>query len=701
MDPFDTRSGYADQVADFLELLCKALMGGVAAALAFALIALTLSLSAQAAPVTLNDPKTGALLFRTGTAGQYQAAPTLETEVASQVTGFIARTRVTQVFHNPGGDYVEGIYVFPLPEKAAVDHLAMRIGERVIEGRIQEKEEARKIYEKAKSEGRKAALVEQQRPNLFTNSVAHIGPDEMVRITIEYQQALAYENGEYRLRFPLAVTPRYVPKLTAPSREAMPDEAKAIEAALSLQPDYAPADCAGLVNPVDIAVTIDAGVALSRVESSYHEAWVEKQAGHRVIVSLAKEQEEADRDFELTWSVSPGSAPQAALFTENVAGADYGLVMVVPPAPNAAERAMIDRFARETILIVDTSGSMAGVSIEQAKASVLYALQTFTPKDRFNIVEFNSIMRPLFPDALPATASNLEQAKSWVKQLRAGGGTEMAPALRFALNGRETPGTLRQVIFMTDGGVGNEDELFKLIAERLGTSRLFTIGIGSAPNSHFMTKAAQFGRGTFTYIGEVREVEQKMAGLFAKIEAPVLKDVAIRWSDGTPVDTFPARVPDLYLGEPIVVSAAFNRTASRTMVVSGLRGNQPWSVTLTPSPDSTASGVGVLWARSKIATLMDAMRTGADAKDTRAAIVKVALEHHLVSAYTSLVAVDVTPTAPNGSPRTAMLKSTLPPGTELAGQLPHTDTPATLQFLVGLLALASAFAITAARRVRA
>ena len=694
------RSASAEQAGDFLELACRAFVGGVAAALVFALLALVLSFSAQAAPVGLNDPKTGALLFRTGTAGQYQAAPKLETEVAIQVSGLIARTRVTQVFHNPGEDYVEGIYVFPLPEKAAVDHLQMRIGERVIEGQVKEKEEARQAYEKARSEGKKAALVEQLRPNLFTNAVAHIGPAEMVRITIEYQQTLAYENGEYRLRFPLAVTPRYAPNLTAPALEAMPDVAKAAEAALSLLPQEAPHDCgSGLVNPVDIAVTIDAGVPLGRVESSYHQAIVEKQSGHRAIVSLALEQEESDRDFELAWSVAPGAAPLATLFTENVAGADYALLMVVPPQPTPGEKAMQDRFPRETILIVDTSGSMAGVSMEQAKASVLYALDTFTARDRFNIVEFNSIMRPLFADAMPASAATIGEAKAWVKSLKAGGGTEMAPALRFALNGREAPGHLRQVIFMTDGGVGNEDELFKLIAERLGTSRLFTIGIGSAPNSHFMTKAAQFGRGSFTYIGDVREVEEKMARLFAKIESPVLKDVAIRWADGTPVDTFPARVPDLYLGEPIVVSAAFTRTSSRTIVVSGLRGNQPWSVTLTPSSDSGASGVGVLWARSKIAALMDALRTGADEKDIRPAVIKVALEHHLVSAYTSLVAVDVTPANPNGSLRTAVLKASLPHGMQ-AGQLPQTATPAALQFLLGLLALAAGAALLGWQRVR-
>jgi Ca-activated chloride channel homolog len=459
---------------------------------------------------------------------------------------------------------------------------------------------------------------------------------------------------------------------------------------------------AGAVNPVDIAVVIDAGVPLANVTSSYHEAWIEKQSGHKALVSLVKEQEEADRDFELVWSVAAGAAPQAAFFTESVAGATYALLMVVPPQPSGAEKAALDRFARETVLIVDTSGSMAGTSMEQAKAAVLYALETFSPRDRFNVVEFNSVTRPMFPDALPATAENLRHAREWVKQLKSGGGTEMAPALQFALNGRDTTGYLRQVIFMTDGGVGNEDALFRLISERLGTSRLFTIGIGSAPNSHFMTKAAQFGRGTFTYVGDVREVEEKMAKLFAKIEMPVLKDVSIRWADGTPVETFPARVPDLYLGEPIVVSAAVNRTAANTIVVSGLRGSQPWSVALTPSAESAATGVGALWARSKIATLMDALRTGGDADAVRKDVVKVALEHHLVSAYTSLVAVDVTPTAPNGSPRTALVKASAPRGTEVAGQIPQTDTAATLQFLLALLALGSAALVAvAAHRSRA
>lgn len=695
----------------FIALGLRAVLSGIAVALALGFAAIVLAANAQAATVKLGDARTGALLLGTATPGEYTVAPTVETEVAITVTGMVARTRLTQSFHNPGTDFVEGIYVFPLPEKAAVDHLELRIGQRVIEGEIREKGEARQVYEKAKSEGRKAALIEQQRPNLFTNSVAHIGPNEMVRVTIEYQQPLAYENGRYRLRFPLAVTPRYVPAQVP--IESLPEEAKAREAVLTLpgaidgasaeallQPAFATAGGA-LVNPVDIAVAIDAGVPLGEVTSSYHDTQVEHPDADHAVVTLAKDQEEADHDFELTWTLAAAVAPQAAMFTETKAGRDYALLMVLPPEPDAAQKAMFARVPRETILIVDTSGSMQGTSIEQAKAALSDALDRLTMRDRFNVIEFNSVTRPLWPQAMPATPANVQAAREWIARLRADGGTEMAPALSLALDGSDAPGYLRQVVFMTDGGVSNEDELLRLITQRLGRSRLFTVGIGSAPNGHFMTRAAQLGRGTFTYIGDVREVHEKMAALLEKIEAPVLQDVEIRWADGTPVETFPERVPDLYLGEPIVVSASAASFAG-TVIVSGTSGNQPWSVALTPSFSSSTSGVGALWARAKIASLMDAMRRGEDASAVRAKVVQVALEHHLVSAYTSLVAVDITPTAP-GTSKAVLVKTALPRGSQL-GNIPQTDTPATLQLLLGLLALVAAAIVAVvgvnARRVR-
>jgi len=689
-------------MVDMVELLAKAILSGVGIAVAMSVAILALSSGAQAAPtVGLNDAKTGELLFASGEAGRFMPAPKVATEIAIEVHGMVARTRLTQVFHNPAAEFVEGIYVFPLPEKAAVDRLWMRIGDRTIEGRIQEKEEARRTYEKARVEGRKAALVEQQRPNLFTNAVAHIGPDEQIEIRIEYQQSLAYEDGRYRLRFPMAVTPRYVPVSAA--GDALPDEPKAIEARftpldapLQMPPQEA-ALRGGLLNPVDIAVFIDAGVPIAEVVSSYHETLVEKQSGARALVQLAREQEDMDRDFELTWRVA-GTTPQAAMFVQRSADTDYALLMVMPPQPMAAESSEYQRLPRETILIVDTSGSMQGAPMEQAKLAVEQALDTLRPGDRFNVVEFNSVTRPLFADAFPATAANVIEAKTWVRKLEARGGTEMAPALQFALQGRETPGYLRQVVFMTDGAVSNEEELFRLITQRLGASRLFTVGIGSAPNGHFMAKAAQFGRGSFTHIGDLREVHEKMTALFAKIEAPVLRDVAIRWPDGTPVETFPARVPDLYVGEPVLVAAAA-KAALSTVVVSGVRGNQPWSVALTPASDAQAAGVGALWARAKIASLMDEMTRGADPTLIRPQVVQVALEHHLVSAYTSLVAVDVTPTGPIDGTKAILVKASLPNG-YAAGALPQTATAATLRFLAGLLALLlAAIVATLGRRV--
>ncbi len=675
-------------VVDLVELLAKAILSGVGIAVAMSVAILALSTETHAAVVGINDAKSGELLFRTNEAGRFVVAPKVATEVAIEVHGMVARTRLTQVFHNPAAEFVEGVYVFPLPEKAAVDRLWMRIGERTIEGQVQEKEEARRTYERARSEGRKAALIEQQRPNLFTNAVAHIGPDERVEIRIEYQQSLAYDDGRYRLRFPMAISPRY---------EAQGDAQ--LQPAVLLLPPQSASSAGALINPVDIAVMVDAGVPITDLVSSYHDTRVEKQSGARAVAMLARDQVEMDRDFELTWRVA-GTAPQAAMFVQRTGDTDYALLMVVPPRPEAAEIGDHQRMPRETILIVDTSGSMHGSPMQQAKLALEHALRTLRPTDRFNVLEFNSVTRALYPGALPATAQNVAEARAWVQRLQAGGGTEMAPALKLALDGSDTPGYLRQVVFMTDGAVGNEEELFRLIAQRLGTSRLFTVGIGSAPNGHFMAKAAKFGRGSFTHISDLREVQEKMVALFAKIEAPVLRDVSIRWADGSAVETFPARVPDLYLGEPVLVAAATRKSLS-TVVVSGMRGNQPWSVALTPATDANAAGVGALWAREKIASLMDEATRGAEAADIRAKVVQVALEHHLVSAYTSLVAVDVTPTAPASGSRKAMVRTSLPSGWAVGTQLPQTDTPATLRFLAGFaMLLAAAMLSFAARRMR-
>jgi Ca-activated chloride channel family protein len=243
------------------------------------------------------------------------------------------------------------------------------------------------------------------------------------------------------------------------------------------------------------------------------------------------------------------------------------------------------------------------------------------------------------------------------------------------------------VVFLTDGAVGNEGELIHLIRERLSDRRLFTIGIGSAPNSFFLTKAAQCGRGTFTFIGDVREVAEKMGALFTKLESPVLTDIAISWPGKT--ELWPREPGDLYAGEPIVVVAQTDALEGN-VTITGRRGGAPWSVSVPLSGTASEPGIGVLWARAKIESLIDAQKGGESEADVRKAVIDVALAHHLVSKYTSLVAVDVTPTAPLGttSIKTA-LPTNLPEGASFEAIFggAQTATPATLHLVLGLLLL--------------
>ena len=292
-----------------------------------------------------------------------------------------------------------------------------------------------------------------------------------------------------------------------------------------------------------------------------------------------------------------------------------------------------------------------------------------------------------------------DAARRWVQGLQANGGTEMLPALRAALEGADETGVVRQVVFVTDGLVGNEDQLFTYLSRSLGRSRLFTVGIGSAPNGHFMTKAAQFGRGSYTYIGSLSEVGEKMGALFRKLEHPVLSDVAASWGEDE-VETWPSRVPDLYLGEPVMLLARLGTTASGELTVTGRRDAEPWEAKLRVEARSDETGIHKLWARKKIAGLMDRLREGADRGEVRSAVVAVALQHHLVSAYTSLVAVDVTPTRPEGTPAgTANVPVALPAGMvheKIFGTLPQTATPAPFYLALALASLT--LALLLARR---
>jgi Ca-activated chloride channel family protein len=610
--------------------------------------------------------QSGTLYLSSGQPGVYVAAPTVETTVSLRVRGLILRGEVTQRFRNPESTCAEAIYAFPLPENAAVDTLRMTVGERVIEGEIKERKEAEHVYQQAKSEGKKASLLNQDRPNLFTISIATIAAGEEVTVAIAYQQDVEYRDGAFRLRFPMAIGPRYMPNGTQPLTP-------------SLSPPSGERVAEGRVRGrLHLTVDLDSGFSLRRVESTYYKIDTTVVSGSRYMVSL-QDGVPADRDFELVWQPDLGSEPKSALFTEK----EYALVMVMPPAVSRG-----NRLPKESVFIIDTSGSMGGPSIDEAKSALLMAIDHLDAQDRFNIIEFNSVTRPLWNATRPATSGNIVDAKRFVSALVANGGTEMLPALEAAL-GDASPNddAVRQVIFMTDGQVGNEAELFSFIRSHLGRSRLFTVGIGSAPNSHFMRDAARFGRGTFTYIGNSNEVQEKMTALFEKLESPVLTNVELRFDDPA-VEIWPQRIPDLYAGEPVVVAVKFSKPAGR-VIASGKRAGEEWNDVHNMQVTAEESGIGRLWARRKIEALADSEG------DVRQQIVDLALAHHLVSHYTSLVAVDHTPSGvPQQTCDTRTVPATLPAGWGgIDGSLPGTATPAPLYIVIGLILLAMSAAI--------
>ena len=600
---------------------------------------------AEPAPVRLDDIGRGTLLFRGAEGESYARAPEVKTVVEIDVAGPVARTVVRQLFDNPGERWMEGVYVFPLPEGAAVDGLKLRIGERLIEGRIDERAQARQRYETARREGRKAALLEAERPNIFTTSVANIGPGETVAVEIRYQERLRLKDGAFRLRFPMVVGPRYVPAPVKVARFAadgwaLPGDLVP-DAERITPPVRHPED--GAVNPLKLTVRLRPGFPLADVSSHHHAVDIANETAGLRTITLAHGPVPADRDFELTWTPAAATAPTAGLFYEDTEEARYVLAMLIPPSGNAVQQV---RLARELIFILDVSGSMAGQSILQAKAALARALGTLSPEDRFNVIAFSSDYRMLHPAAIAASPAALAQARRWIGGLEANGGTEMAPALAAAMSAGSEPDLLRQIVFLTDGAVGNEDALFRLIRSRLGDSRLFTVGIGSAPNSHFMRGAARAGRGSFVHIGNQAQVAARIDGLAAQLERPALTGIAVAFAgDEGKAELAPSPIPDLYDGEPVVFAARLPAGAGEA-VLSGRLGVQDWRAALPLSGGQPAIGIAKLWARERIAQLeVDRLLTE-DKAGIDAAMLQLALNHGLVTRLTSLVAVDAAPSRP-------------------------------------------------------
>ncbi|MEZ2143888.1 marine proteobacterial sortase target protein [Bradyrhizobium sp. DN5] len=619
----------------------------------------------QASLLQPGDARSGTLLLKQD--GATTEAIRLGIDVDVTVSGPTLRARATQVFRNPTKDWVEATYVYPLATDGAVDTLKMVVGDRVIVGDIKERQQARVIYEEARRTGQKAALTEQERPNIFTNSVVNIGPGETVLVQIEYQEPVHQSGNEYSLRLPLVVGPRYNPAPIVQSVDFRNDgsgwgatHSDPVPDRDRISPPVLDPARNAPVNPTSITVRLKAGFALGEVKSHHHNVKVESPDNGTRVVTLTEGAVPADRDFELTWKPAAVKAPSVGLFREHVGDADYLLAFVTPPT---AEQAMQKPLPREVVFVIDNSGSMGGTSIVQAKASLTNALSRLQPTDRFNVIRFDDTMDVLFPAAVPADAAHVGEATSFVSALQARGGTEMVPAMRAALTDKLADTSLvRQVVFLTDGAIGNEQQLFETITAMRGRSRVFMVGIGSAPNTYLMTRASELGRGAFTHIGSVEQVEERMRGLFAKLENPAVTGLSAKFSEAK-ADVTPAIIPDVYRDEPLVLAAKLDKLAG-SLEIKGRVGDRPWSVTLPLQNAAEGKGLSKLWARRKIGDV-EVARTLREMTpdDADKAILALALDHQIVTRLTSLVAVDKTPSRPEGEPlKLSELPINLPAG---------------------------------------
>ncbi|RZK00613.1 MAG: marine proteobacterial sortase target protein [Novosphingobium sp.] len=584
------------------------------------------------------DPAAGGALMLQGK-GLASALPAvrLGTDMDVTVSGQILRVRVTQAFRNTSDKWMEATYLYPLPDDGAVDTLKMVVGQRVILGKIKRRQEAREIYDQAKAEGRKAGLVESDRPNLFRNSVANIGPGETVLIAIEYQAPVRQLGGEFAMRLPLVVGPRYVPP------HSLTDGAATADAARVIAPLADPALGRSL-NPVSITVHLAPGFVPANVISPYHKISVVEAGPAERTVTLAAGEEPADRDFELRWR-SASADPTIGLFRQTLGNQQYVMATITPQAK--VEPGQLA--PREMIFVIDNSGSMSGESMAAAKQSLLHALGTLRPEDRFNVIRFDDTMTQLFEHSTLASAEQIALARRFTEGLEAAGGTEMLPALKAALidDHPEDPG-LRQVIFLTDGSISNEKEMMAEIAAKAGRSRVFMVGIGSAPNNFLMHRMAETGRGTYTNIGDGAEVMARMTALLNRLTAPAVRELAVR-VEGSALSLTPERLPDLYAGEPLVLLGRGDRIEGR-LVVTGKIGNKPWSQSVDLGRSVESPSVARLWANRKIGDVEAQRWSGQlESEAADAAIAELGLTYEIVTTQTSLVAVDETPARPDGA----------------------------------------------------
>lgn len=562
------------------------------------------------------------------------------TSVEATVELGLAEVHVVQTFHNPFDAPVDATYLFPLPNDAAVQEMKLTVGSRTIEGELLTREQARARYEKAAAEGRRAALLEQERTNLFRQSVAALCPGETVTVELTYLDPLARKDGVTELVFPTTVGPLYRPDGTPePPFTTIPSRA------------------------IDLTVHLAEGVPVGALWSDSHGIQISEDEWGATVRNT-DDDALPNKDFHLAWTFE-GRDPQVAAIALPPLGAEDGYVALTLE-PQVLEDLEEPR-ARELVFVLDESCSMSGAPFETARDTVRLALKEMSPTDRFDLVSFSSEATALFPEPVPATPQNVARAEQWLASFD-GGGTEMTRGAVKALTLPHDPERLRLVLFLTDGFIGNDPDVYEAVRRNLGDARLFSLGIGSSVNRRLLQGLADAGRGDVTVQLPGTPAAEVVDAFYQRIAHPALTDVTIDWGDLDVVEQYPSVIPDLFAGQPVRVVARVRGALTDTVVgVTGSAGRE--TIELRRAVDVAQAeghpGLPALWARRKIADLERASML--DGTDPEAAVTGVALAHHLVSAYTSLVATETSPSGCGAAATELEVPALLPAGVETGG----------------------------------
>ena len=570
--------------------------------------------------------------------------PLRHTHVELEVTGFVARATVTQTYGNPFSYPIEAIYVFPLPENSAVDDMRLEIGDRVIQAEIRRRADARAEYEQAKRDGHTAALLEQERPNVFTQSVANIAPGENIDVVVRYVQDLTYDAGEYEVVFPMVVGPRFIPgaPLAGKSGGGYAADTDEVPDASRITP---PVLGAGQRSGHDISLelTLDSGLEVTDFAAPTHRVEVVEADG-RLQVSLADGDRIPNRDFVFRYRVA-GAALSAGLMAHRADRGGFFAMTIQPPELDVDE--LVGQ--REIVFVVDVSGSMFGVPLALCKAAMQGALSRLRPVDTFNILTFAGATSRAFERPVVANRTHIQQALGFIGRASAGGGTHLADAVAHALSPDVEAGRHRYVFFLTDGYVGNEAAIFRgaetLVREMEAKGqrgRVFGMGTGSSVNRHLLDGLAEAGKGTTVYVTHREEPAGAVDRFFGLIDHPVLTDLSLDWGDLPVEDLEPVSLPDLFASRPLVVHGRYSAGATGEVTLRGLVGDREVElqvpVTL-PEREEAHGALETLWARTRIGELERDLWYGRD-EQTEQAITDLGLDFRIVTAFTSFVAVD-------------------------------------------------------------